>query len=123
MKKFVFALAAVMGFSAVANAGDVLVSEEPVASNPIEVVAENPVDYSFTIKVYYRYSSGKTEPYKSVKVVGQNSYGFTKEFYTNSDGVANISSVDSKLKCIYVNGKAFEGSYSAGNTYTFTIDD
>ena len=96
-------------------------SESTNNTSALEVTA--PLSGTCTVKVYWR-SNGKTYPYKDCKVQGQNSDGFCKTVYTNSDGEVSLSWVGSgNLFAIYINGKEYDGKYENGGTYTFYVED
>lgn len=122
MKKII-AFTVAMATAAVCFAnGDVQPTADCITNN-IDTEVTAPLSGSCTIKVYWR-SNGKTYPYKDCKVQGQNSDGFCKTVYTNSDGEVTLSWVGSgDLFAIYINGKEHDGKYTDGGSYTFYVDD
>ena len=94
------------------------VDVEQVTSPPI-------VDVRNSLTIYVESSSGSAK--SGVKAVGGVCGGIacagqTDKVYTDSDGKATIYFSDGCRVCkIYLNGKAYEGDYRDGGSYTLRM--
>ena len=105
---------------------DGLAVDEPSVAIEAAAATSMEEEYSCTVTVYKRSSSGQTWAYEYATVSAQLTNGlFTSNFTTDSRGRAKIVwHVNKDLKTIFVKGvsKGYDGRYEDGGSYTIYVD-
>ncbi len=78
-------------------------------------------DYYFKVQVSWKDNRGNRYPSKRCPVKAQSSDGFTREFYTDENGVVTVYGASQCYRYLYLNGKCYEGRYEDGGFYPFII--